>query len=46
MSMRKIRKAPRVVSVKMHKKKNGIKVKKHKRSLPDGIKSNNHSNDS
>lgn len=37
------RKAPRVVKVKGHNRKNGETVKPHKRSRPDGIKSNNHS---
>lgn len=40
---KKCRKAPRVVKVKGHTRKNGQKVKPHKRSKPDGIKSNNHS---
>jgi len=37
------RKAPRVVTVKKHTRKNGDVVPEHKRSKPDGIKSNNHS---
>lgn len=37
------RKAPRVVKVKAHVRKNGAPVKPHKRSKPDGIESNNHS---
>lgn len=37
------RKAPRIVKVKGHTRKNGEVVKPHKRSRPDGIKSNNHS---
>lgn len=37
------RKAPRVVKVKAHERKNGETVKPHKRSKPDGIESNNHS---
>lgn len=38
-----MRKAPRTVKVKGHTRKNGERVKSHKRSRPDGIKSNNHS---
>lgn len=38
-----MRKAPRVVKVKPHTKKDGTKVTGHKRSKPDGIKENNHS---
>lgn len=41
---KKTRKAPRVVPVKGHTRKNGEFVPPHKRSKPDGIKSNNHSN--
>lgn len=41
--MKKCRKAPRVIHVKKHIRKNGQVVKQHKRSKPDGIKSNNHS---
>lgn len=41
---KKTRKAPRVVPVKKHTRKNGQVVAAHKRSKPDGIKSNNHSN--
>lgn len=41
---KKDRKAPRVVPVKKHTRKNGEVVPEHKRSKPDGIKSNNHSN--
>ena len=37
------KKAPRVVHVKKHERKNGEIVPAHKRSKPDGIKSNNHS---
>ncbi len=38
-----MRKAPRTIKVKSHVRKNGEAVKNHKRSKPDGIKSNNHS---
>lgn len=40
---KKIAKAPKVVSVKKHTRKNGEIVEAHKRSKPDGIKSNNNS---
>lgn len=46
MKKNKTRKAPRVVKVKAHERKNGEKVKPHKRSIPDGIESNNHSSKS
>lgn len=41
--MAKCRKAPRTVKVKAHTRKDGTKVKSHKRSKPDGVKENNHS---
>ena len=43
-TIKKTRKAPRVVPVKKHTRKNGEVVPAHKRSKSDGIKSNNHSN--
>lgn len=43
MSKKNTRKAPRVVKVKGHERKNGEIVKPHKRSKPDGIEENNHS---
>ena len=43
MKKKRTRKAPRVVEVKKHRRKNGQTVKSHKRSKPDGIEENNHS---
>lgn len=37
-----MRKAKRIINVKPHTR-SGTKVKRHKRSYPDGIKENNHS---
>ena len=39
----KKRKDPRVFPVKKHTRKNGEVVPAHRRSKPDGVKSNNHS---
>lgn len=43
MKKKSIRKAPRNVNVNSYRRKDGTLVKNHKRSSPDGIKSNNHS---